>query len=92
MNIKNEIDRVIDAPLINDNEYTTLVKSNNLTEEQKYTIKKVQMRHELSFKDTVDEEQLNECLQLYHDGKKQVTNVINYYELNRTPTNTHNHC
>lgn len=77
--IKKEIDRIIEAPSISDSEYGELKKCDDLTEEQKYTMKKVQMRHELSFKDTVKDEPLNECLIICHSGEEKIKNILNHY-------------
>ncbi len=79
---KKDIDRIIAVPLLTEKEYEKLCESNDLKENDKYSMKKIQMKHELSLKDNIKSDELNPCLKIYSDNQKQIENVLNYYKIN----------
>ena len=78
---KKDIDRIISAPLLTEKEYDDLKQCNDLTENDRYSMKKIQMARELSFKDNISNDELNPCLRIYSDNQKQIDNILNYYKV-----------
>jgi hypothetical protein len=50
-----------------------------INEVEQFTMKKVRMRHELNFKDTVKDDELNECLKQYDKYRNVIDRVLDYY-------------
>lgn len=80
MDVKQNIDRILEAPTITDEQYENLKVKVDFTESEQFTLKKVQMRHELNFKDTIKNEDLNECLKLYDKHKSVIERILEYYK------------
>ena len=79
MEIKKDIERILEVPTISNNECNELKTKDNLNEIEQYMIKKVQLRRELNLKDKIKDEELNECLLLYDQKRDEINNVLKYY-------------
>jgi hypothetical protein len=82
IDIKKNIDRILEQPNISNNEYSKLKKEKNgISESQQFIMTKVQMRNKLNICDTADESKLNECLKLYDRNKNTIERILNKYSI-----------
>jgi hypothetical protein len=82
--MKKQIDRILEVTSVSNAEYGKLAKkalniNNNVTENEKLVMLKVDMRQDLCLKEKTDEKTLNECLKLYDDNKEIIETVLNNY-------------
>ncbi len=77
--IKKKIERIIEMPNINDNEFNTLNNKINPTENDEMTMKKVQMRQELNLNENIANDKLNECLKTYNKNKDTIERILYFY-------------
>jgi hypothetical protein len=79
VDIKKNVDRVIEAPLINKEERKTIIDNNNFSEEDHYKLEKWKLRRELNFKEDVDNDKLNESIRTYTESEDIIKRIIAYY-------------
>lgn len=58
-NIKKNIDRIVDAPLVNDDDGKELMKKIKYTEDDRLKLEKFKMRNTLGLKEDIDNDKLN---------------------------------
>jgi hypothetical protein len=78
--IKKNIDRILEAPNASDKKYEDMLNNcGEIREADQWTMTKVQLRHELNLKDTIDDKKLNECIKIYDKNKDTCDRITEYY-------------
>ncbi len=83
INIKKNIDRIIEMPNVTDDEYKKLLYKKNPTENDELVMKKVQMRHQLNLAHHIDNNVLNNCLKISNKYKDIINRILTYNSKNK---------